>query len=421
MENNIPLPVPVLLDRFTTLTSLAAESKNMQQFRFRGAMQQLPVVRVRIDFPVYRTGNHRTKTLQEEYLAKHPDLPKSFFQKDSDSSVVQNAQREILETLLNQQELLESFKKASVDQEEPLLCTRDGVVVNGNRRLCAWRKLFAEDPIQYKRFESVELQLLPSDCTEEDVNDIERELQIKKTHRAEYSWHTKAAMIQEMFDAGSRSKAQIAELFDTKPSEIDLAIECYVKAREYLDSIGHSGEWSRVDKDEFAFRKIVSEEKKIRDEGLKEIFAACTTALLQATPEDVGNRMYGIIPKLAENLHTVAEIIENELLPDDAKNGTARVKAMKAAVLCRKTENIAKAVELVKAVIDAAGEKETDREKGLSLLHDLTDISTRLVSAKTRDLDDRQKDLRSALCQIHEILKSATFIKEWIEHHVSQD
>ena len=413
-------PVTVLLDRLATLETLARETSELYPFRFRGTIQSLPVVRVRLDLPIYRTANHRTKTLQEEYLAKHSELPPDFFRVDCDSEAVQNAQQEILETLIDQQDLLDSFKKASAEQEEPLLCTRDGTVVNGNRRLCAWRKLYGEDSIQYKRFKSVQLMLLPSDCTPEDEDEVERELQIKKTHRADYSWHTKAAMIKEMFDAGGRSKVQIAELFDAKPSEIDRAIACFEKAREHLVSIGHPGEWSRLDKEEFAFRKIVEGEKSIRDPGLKEVFSACAGALLQVVSDDLGGRKYEIIPKLAENIAAVTEVAQKEILPEGTTASTPMALAMKTANACRKPENLERTAELVKSVLEAAEEKEGDRERSLSLLHDLTDISTRLVSAKNRDLDDRQKDLHAALKQIESILENAEFVKEWIKHHDSE-
>ena len=413
-------PVTVLLDRLSVIEALSRESTESQQFKYRGTMQPLPIVRVHISLPVYRTANHRTKTLQEEYLAKHPDLPKSFFQEDADSAIVQDAQREILETLIDQQDLLDSFRKATVEQEEPLLCTRDGKVVNGNRRLCAWRKLFSEDSVQYRKFESIQIMLLPSDCTEDDENEIERELQIKKTHRAEYSWHTKAAMIKEMFDRGARNKIQIAELFDSKPSEIDRAIACFEKAREYLYSIGHSGEWSLVDKEEWAFRKIVEGEKTIRDQGLKDVFSACVAALLQVAPEDIGGRKYEIIPKLAENISSVAEVAQKEILPEGTTASTPMALVMKTAKECRKPENLQKTAELVRTVLEAAEEKEDDREKSLCLLRDLTDISTRLVSAKNRDLDDRQQDLHAAMKQIEAILENAEFVKQWIERHGTQ-
>lgn len=413
-------PVSVLLDRLSTLESLARETNETQPFKYRGAMQALPLVRVRIDFPIYRVANHRTKTLQEEYLAKHPELPKTFFREDSDSVAVQNAQYEILNTLIDQQGLLESFQKATVEQEEPLLCTRDGTVINGNRRLCAWRKLYCEDPVKYRKFESVQLMLLPSDCTEEDINEIERELQIKKSHRAEYSWHTKASMIKELFDDGGRSKVHIAELFDLKPSEIDRAIACFEKAREYLASIGHPGEWSRVDKEEFAFRKIVEAEKTIRDQGLKEMFSACASVLLQVSSEGLGGRKYEIIPRLAENIASVVEVAEKEILPEGVTASNEMALAMKTANECRKPENLKKTAELIRNVIEAAGEKESDIEKSTCLLRDLADISTRLVSAKNRDLDDRQKELRAALRQIEAIIENAEFVKQWIKQHDTQ-
>ena len=71
-------PVTVLLDRISVIEALSRESTESQQFKYRGTMQPLPIVRVHLGLPIYRTANHRTKTLQEEYLAKHPDLPKSF-------------------------------------------------------------------------------------------------------------------------------------------------------------------------------------------------------------------------------------------------------------------------------------------------------------------------------------------------------
>lgn len=416
MESSPTSVPPVLIDRVTTLDALARESTQSLPFRFRGTLQNLPTVRVRLDFPVFRIGNHRTKTLQEEYLANHPDLPADFFQVDQDSDAVQSAQFEILEKLVNDQELLETFKKDGTEQEEPILCTREGVVVNGNRRLCAWRKLHAEDPVQYRRFESVQVILLPSDCTEEDIDNIERDLQIKKTHRAAYSWHTKAAMIKEAIDKTNLDKNRLAALFDMKPAEVDMAIACYEYARQHLVNIGHPGEWSRVDKDDFAFRRIVESEKKIRNEGQKEVFNACSAALLQASPESVGNRKYDVIPRLAENIQAVVEVVEKELLPPD-DGERPQLRAMKAARECRKPENLAQTVELVKSVIDAARDKEKDEEKGLALLSALKDVATRLLTVKTADLDERQKELAASRKQLESIFDSATFIKEWLDRH----
>ena len=39
--------------------------------------------------------------------------------------------------------------------------------------------------------------ILPDDCDEAEVKALEKRLQIQKTHRAEYKWHNKAAMMKE--------------------------------------------------------------------------------------------------------------------------------------------------------------------------------------------------------------------------------
>ena len=150
-----------LIKRIELLKALAAEPLRMQRFRFRGVNADLPIVSVKINFPVYRIENRRTRTLQEEYLVNHPEHPKTFFDSDKDSIAVQSAQDEILRSLIEDKDLYDVFTNPKGQQDEPIICTRQGVVVNGNRRLCAWRKLYEEDRIKYSHFESVEIMLLP--------------------------------------------------------------------------------------------------------------------------------------------------------------------------------------------------------------------------------------------------------------------
>ena len=58
---------------------------------FRGKAEKLPVIRVRIGFPVYRLNNGRTSTYQLEYLALRPDLPEDFFKRDNDAIIDRKA------------------------------------------------------------------------------------------------------------------------------------------------------------------------------------------------------------------------------------------------------------------------------------------------------------------------------------------
>jgi len=39
--------------------------------------------------------------------------------------------------------LFKTFKENDkLQQTDPLICSSDGIIVNGNRRLCAWRELY---------------------------------------------------------------------------------------------------------------------------------------------------------------------------------------------------------------------------------------------------------------------------------------
>lgn len=78
---------------------------------FGGHPEKLPVIRVRIGFPVYRLKNGRTSTYQLEYLALHPELPEDFFRRDNDAITAQKAQHEVLGNWLMKKTYLSHLKK----------------------------------------------------------------------------------------------------------------------------------------------------------------------------------------------------------------------------------------------------------------------------------------------------------------------
>ena len=413
--------------RADTIKRLVASSNSKSKFRFRGNSQMLPVVSVKIDLPVYRVGNRRTKTLQEEYLVKHPDLPKNFFADDVDSVAVQLAQDEILRELIDDKDLYGVFQNPKVQQDETIICTCDGVVVNGNRRLCAWRKLFLEDKSKYEHFESIEIMVLPEDADESDINAIERDLQIKRAIKAEYSWHAKASMFQsDLQVAGSMDR--LAEMYEMSKSDLQGAIDCYVYAKKYLASIGKAGEWSLVDKHEFAFKKIIAARRGIGAEAERKVFEACSEAMLQAQASQVGTRRYDMIPDIARHLHPIIDVLKRDVLADDAASQSADPFGIidaddetsvlyKVAAECRKPENIEKTVGVVRDVIEYSNQRDQDNRSSHLLLDDLKRVSTELISIKNRDLDDRQEELDAVRKQIESILETCGYIKRWVDRH----
>ena len=137
-------PLPKRKDHIRRLAD--AQVKETYRVPFQGRQQPLPIRLVPIGFPKYRLDNGRTQAAQAEYLAKHPERPADFFRRDLESEEAHRAQHEILKEMITgggEKDLLRYFKGR--EQTQPFILTDDGFVVNGNRRLTAFRELIAED------------------------------------------------------------------------------------------------------------------------------------------------------------------------------------------------------------------------------------------------------------------------------------
>lgn len=172
------------------------------QIDYRGRYRPLPVIEVPIEMLVYRTENIRTKSLQKQWLAQHRDLPRDLFVRDPFSIEAQENQHQVLKLLVDKENLLKTFRdNDKLQQTEPLICSNDGIVVNGNRRLCAWRELYYNNRIKYAHFQTVRVAVLP-DNDSQGMFDLEVALQIRSDMKAEYVWHAIAAYYREQFDDG---------------------------------------------------------------------------------------------------------------------------------------------------------------------------------------------------------------------------
>ncbi|WP_445269234.1 transcriptional regulator [Streptomyces sp. DSM 41634] len=82
--------------------------------------------------------------------------------------------------------LMESLK--DVDQQEPGLITHEGILVNGNTRAAALRKL---------KKSSIRVGVLPPSFTWEDINAVELALQLRPDKRRDYSYINRLLAMEE--------------------------------------------------------------------------------------------------------------------------------------------------------------------------------------------------------------------------------
>ena len=367
MEYHFGYPTP---RRKAEISEAISSSKENFQINYQGKYRPIPVIEVRIGLLVYRMENIRTKSLQKEWLATHQDLSKNFFKEDPYCIEVQEIQHQILKSLASDEGLLAEFKSGKTQQTEPLICSDDGVVVNGNRRLCAWRELYYSDTEKYKHFQTIRVAVLPNHDPE-GMYDLEVALQIHSDLKAKYVWHTVAADCKEQADKGIDIKL-IANKQGKSPDEIRTLIECYV------------------------------------------------AKFMLATPAE-GNRLYDQIPRVVKNLPAIAAKLKDvfainteeqqdddlEILAgDDGDTSASNQNALIAAGI-RIADDPKLVVTTVQNVLETSAELEKEKEKKSYIFNQVMKAATLLNNAvSTLDSEmskegvGRQLDSIEAACDI---------------------
>ena len=409
--------------RIVILDEKCKNCKETYREEYHGKYTPLPVVEIDIEIPIYRMENVRTINLQKEYLASHNDKPRDLFTADIGSIEAQEAQHTLLKQLAKSEGLDKAFRDdVSLQQKEPIICSSNGIVVNGNRRLCVWRELFYSNPTKYKHFQIIRVAVLP-DSDPRGMYDLEVALQIKSDMKADYAWHAIAADCKAKTDSGDLEIDVIAKKHGKTPKDINEYIECYDYAEEYLESIGHPNEWSRVDKQFFAFKKIVAERKKLSDAGSKALFQEIATSLLQEPAK--GDRLYNKIPKVAKYLDTITETLcekyDVDIEPDEFDpldeltehdNDAGTIKAKVAATI-QENENAGEVVDLVGMVIDNIENLENEKKKKSFVIDQIAKASSCLNNAISNLDDSMEKNGVSK--QIESIEACLVILKDWVK------
>lgn len=233
------------------ISERAAESTKTEPFyEYQSQPHDLPVIFVPLGLPIYRMANFRTRTAQQAY-ARREDKPADYFASCEENEAAQQRQHEFL--LKYASTGREGSVAPIIDvlkaerQRQPILITRRGVVVNGNRRLAAMRSLYEEDPNLYREFATVKCQLLPATATEKDIVEVEVRLQMKQRTELDYDWINECIAIRELRDSG-RSMKELMALMNKKKVEIDDAINALTEADLYLTEwLGRGGDYEAIE------------------------------------------------------------------------------------------------------------------------------------------------------------------------------
>ena len=246
---------------------------------------ELPVVTVASNWLVYRADNGRILSELAD-AAQAQGTTMAALKAERDSEAVQRLLHDLLADKARDPEgpIYQELARHG-RQTEPLLIARDGLVVNGNRRLAAMRELAAEDPGRYEGFTTIRAAVLPENLDREQLEYIEAALQMAPELKLGYSWINRRLKLREHARDLGRERVVAAYGF-ADADQVDVELDELSLAEEYLEWFGESGHYRRdyrrvVDK-ELRFTALQHQLAEIGAEHVRELWKRVGFAMIRA-------------------------------------------------------------------------------------------------------------------------------------------
>ncbi len=223
---------------------------------WRGGRNTLPAIIVPIGLPYYNPATRRIRAQKDVDPQRAAILESDPFCDEAQA---------YLEDLLKWDpatpgKIDNAFTKLQEDlghgQNEPGLMTRDGVLINGNTRRAALRAIGGREHIL--------VGILPPDTSSDDIDTIELSLQLRRTHKRDYSFVNELIAIREQVDKGT-DEATILKVFRMKKERLQRSLWLL----EFIDDAVERSRVTGAEEIEVAIRRFDFE----RDQGqLQELY-----------------------------------------------------------------------------------------------------------------------------------------------------
>ncbi len=205
-------------------------------FVYEGKSVSLSKITLPLDVPIYRMANGRTQTDQLAYIAA-AKAPEDFFSANEENVVAQREQHRILTRFAKDvpdsiTPIIDELERTG--QTKPILITPSGVVLDGNRRLCAMRELYDTD--KYPQFAQVECEVLPL-LGPDQLDDVEDRLQMRPETKLPYTWINDAIRLKKRLK--SKKESEVIHLMRREKAEIKKAVGALNYADIYLRDWKH--------------------------------------------------------------------------------------------------------------------------------------------------------------------------------------
>ena len=240
------------------IAAKADQSGTTYSVRWQNQQRDLPVITLSLDSVLLNPGSHRIRAHIESH-DQRDELERDPFSE---------AAQEIIEAILSETPGFRALKDNLEEnrQLEPGIITHMGVLVNGNTRAVALRRI-GEDYIR--------VGMLPGGATEREIVELEARLQLARDYKQDYTLTNELLFIKEQIDSGSTpedlavllGKAQSRNPKHLKRgvSEIEKCLRMLQHIREVQELSGEAISLIFFDQHESALSEADNAYVKIRD------------------------------------------------------------------------------------------------------------------------------------------------------------
>ncbi|MDM0007464.1 hypothetical protein QTI51_23025 [Variovorax sp. J22G73] len=232
-----------------------------RETKFRGGREALAIIQMNIHHLLYRLENFRTLSDQLSQVAAGKAEENLFAPSRREDVSAQTAQHDILFRLAQKGSgdsiipIYDELRRVK-EQNDELIISADGVVVNGNRRLAAMRELFASGDGAFSGFQTVSCAVLPESATDDEVVALEIELQMQPDTKLPYDW-TSVALAARALKSRNYPDQVIASMMNRDIEEIRRLVKMIDGADLYLeDHLQKPRAYNELDETEQAFKQI---------------------------------------------------------------------------------------------------------------------------------------------------------------------
>lgn len=156
-----------------------------------------PVISVPVSAVLFNPRSHRIKAQLESHPRRH------LVKDDPFSDEAQEIIRAILAATEDFDELKGNLRE--YEQREPGVVTREGLLVNANRRLAALRDLGRD---------YIRAALLPGDADEAAIDRLELELQVQREFKQDYTFTNELIFVDELLQVHGYSAEKVAKVLN---------------------------------------------------------------------------------------------------------------------------------------------------------------------------------------------------------------